>query len=376
MLNAESDRQAMGCGDDGCLAEIAAAAGARFVVTSSVSPLGNTLVWNAALVDSQTNEPLKRASVRAVGVQGLVGQASDLALALAGREAEAAFEGAAAQQHYGFRNASDLASFKGYRQDHRDLTTGEALTQFIIARNTESDRLAAAQAVLFSAAAGVVFLSTVLGFAQAGVIGRVKNVPVIMLLGTGVLLCLPLAMILGTAGLVLVVVDLFNPRRVEVDRSGCCRQDPEIEEAHSRSGFQRAMALVVMLGGPAMASGLIVSATISGLVAGALVLSGVGRDNRNLLTVNDYTTAEESVAWNCYSLAFFCSLPALIIPCLCATPAGALLFAVPSPRPVNDVDEPAVPVHVDHVPAPISTKELPTQEATDNVTPAPEGTTP
>jgi len=67
----EGDRQAVGCGDESCLAELAGAMGARYVIFGDAGTLGGTVVLNLNLFDSQTTQAVNRVAVKADGVDAL-----------------------------------------------------------------------------------------------------------------------------------------------------------------------------------------------------------------------------------------------------------------------------------------------------------------
>ncbi|MEO1172473.1 MAG: hypothetical protein AAFX94_10550 [Myxococcota bacterium] len=55
-LGVESTKQMLGCDDVSCAAEIGAALGARYLLTSAANPLGKRLVFSLSLIDTQTQE--------------------------------------------------------------------------------------------------------------------------------------------------------------------------------------------------------------------------------------------------------------------------------------------------------------------------------
>lgn len=61
----EGDRQNAGCADNSCLAELAGAIGARYVVFGDVGKLGDIVIVQLNLFDSQTAQALTRVTVQA-----------------------------------------------------------------------------------------------------------------------------------------------------------------------------------------------------------------------------------------------------------------------------------------------------------------------
>jgi TolB-like protein len=71
LADLEGDRQAVGCDDTTCLAELAGAMGARYVIFGDVGTLGSTVIVNLNLFDSQTTRAVNRVAVKADGVDAL-----------------------------------------------------------------------------------------------------------------------------------------------------------------------------------------------------------------------------------------------------------------------------------------------------------------
>lgn len=69
----EGDRQNVGCTDNSCLAELAGAIGARYVVFGDVGKLGDVVIVQLNLFDSQTAQALTRVTVQANSMSELPG---------------------------------------------------------------------------------------------------------------------------------------------------------------------------------------------------------------------------------------------------------------------------------------------------------------
>ncbi len=67
----EGEKQAMGCSDNSCLAELAGAMGARYVVFGDVGQLGALIILNLNLFDSQKATAVNRTTVQSNGVEDL-----------------------------------------------------------------------------------------------------------------------------------------------------------------------------------------------------------------------------------------------------------------------------------------------------------------
>lgn len=62
LLGVERQRQLVGCGDSNCFVELAGALGSRYVMTGSLAQLGESFQLNLQVLDTQTSQPLGRAS--------------------------------------------------------------------------------------------------------------------------------------------------------------------------------------------------------------------------------------------------------------------------------------------------------------------------
>ena len=79
----EGEKQALGCeSDSSCLAEIASAMGARYLVSGRVSTLGPELVLQLSLFDASKAEPIGRQNVRAASLPALADRLPDVVATL------------------------------------------------------------------------------------------------------------------------------------------------------------------------------------------------------------------------------------------------------------------------------------------------------
>ena len=72
LMELEGEKAALGCVDDGCLAEIAGALGARFAVSGRIAKLGDVLVLQMRLMDVPRAESLSRVVRNAGGLETFV----------------------------------------------------------------------------------------------------------------------------------------------------------------------------------------------------------------------------------------------------------------------------------------------------------------
>jgi len=116
LMQNERDRQLVGCNEPGCLAELAGALGARYLLTSDVVRVGADLVWPASLVDQRNATVLRRTSTTASGAQSLLLQSELIAATLVGRQDEVQLSGERGRQRLGFASLHDMAAFEEERQ--------------------------------------------------------------------------------------------------------------------------------------------------------------------------------------------------------------------------------------------------------------------
>lgn len=75
----EGEKQAMGCdADTSCLAELATAMGARYLVSGRLSTLGSEVVLQASLFDASKAEPIARQNMRAADLTALADRVPEI----------------------------------------------------------------------------------------------------------------------------------------------------------------------------------------------------------------------------------------------------------------------------------------------------------
>lgn len=76
LLGLERQRQLLGCADEAasCIAEVAGALGSRFVLSSTLTRLGDALQLSVQMLDTQKGQPVARGVRLARDVDGLVAQ--------------------------------------------------------------------------------------------------------------------------------------------------------------------------------------------------------------------------------------------------------------------------------------------------------------
>jgi len=79
----EGEKQAMGCdADTSCLAELATAMGARYLVSGRLSTLGSEVILQASLFDASKAEPIARQNTRAKDLTALADRVPEIVAAL------------------------------------------------------------------------------------------------------------------------------------------------------------------------------------------------------------------------------------------------------------------------------------------------------
>lgn len=72
LMELEAEKQVTGCEDDSCLADIAGALGARYVVFGRLGKLGSRVVVTLNLFDATQSKAINRVDLRAKGVDGML----------------------------------------------------------------------------------------------------------------------------------------------------------------------------------------------------------------------------------------------------------------------------------------------------------------
>jgi hypothetical protein len=336
LLRNEASRQALGGAADDALREASGALGAQEVVTGEVALAGSRLVWRASLLDQSVGELRRRAEVTGPNLQALAARADEMALMLLGRANEAEDEEAVADR-LGFADPSHVHDFQGFRDDHPEMGTQEALTQYIIRHNVESTRLALVEAGTFLVGALAITAALGLGYGAFLSVLLVPLAPLSLLAA-----CLAFTLGLGGAaalasGLGIAVFDALNLGFRRVNKAGCCRDDPAIEDANQASALRRAASFVVLTSGALpFALGL----ALIGMLGSAYALVAVPRAEWGVAPLPaGYTTHPLTAVTAVFSgVAYLTGILGCLLPAVVALPTGLLLLFWPSRSPVEDVE--------------------------------------
>lgn len=331
LVAAETTRQAVGCTDDGCLAELVGALGAQRTVSTELSMAGATYLWVTSLQDAGNGKVLKRVAVEAASTDALLAQAPEVVAELTGDTS-----GVDERRRLGFLEKAGLEKFRRERAATPGLTTSEALTAFLLRHNLESRWLAVAQALAFGGAAVAVGLLALVSYGY--VLAVIYPNAYLLLAGTMTAwILIPAALLLGGTGLVLAAVDALNLGRVEVAQRGCCRDDAAIADAEQETSWEQVAGLVVLLSGPVAITGVVLASVASGLTVAFITVASrwapVLKGDPNWL----YPIPVALGAGLGYLTAFWCGLPLVVLPLCCGTPVGALLLWWPRKNVVGDV---------------------------------------
>jgi len=337
LLQTEAHRQALGGGEDDALREISGALGAAEVVSASVSKDGKRLTWKATLVRQADAAVLQQGEASASSLQALAAQADEVALQLLGRANELQ-DPADAARRLGFKSVEDVKDFRAFRAGHPELGTQEALTEYIIAHNVESNRIAVAETSLFVAGGALTTLALVcasMGFVLSAML------PLWFL-------ALPFSLIAVLAGLtglglmgsatVLSAVDGLNRGFRPVRAEGCCRDDAQIQESVESSAMRRASAFAVLVGGPAFTAAsftvLVLLGTSSALLSVPRQAFGAPGPDEAYYASTGYLVSSAPVG-----LTYACAVFGCLTPCLLGLPLGTALLLWPSSPAVADLEE-------------------------------------
>lgn len=339
LLENEAQRQATGASQDDALVEVSQALDAQDLVRGSVARVGSRLVWTTTRVNATTGAITHRAQVSGATLQALAAQADDVALALLGNE-RLAQEPRAAAKRLGFGDTQDLTHFKKFRARNPDWGTQEALTEYIILNNLETNRLALVEAGLFLAGGT---------FGTLAMLHAVASYMLVFSLPLGPLALVPaaLAFVLGAVGLVLVVssvgagvVDALNRGFRTVKQDGCCRDDARIKEAAQSSALRKSAAFAILVGGPTFTTLSFCAMILFGLaattVSGLGVAFGLPKPGDAYFSSPAYYLSAAPAGWS-----YACAVLGCLVPCVVGIPLGSLLLFWPSQSPVEGLDEDA-----------------------------------
>jgi hypothetical protein len=343
LLQNEAERQGVGARDDGALQEIVGALGARRVVTGELGRQGALHVWHVSLVATEDNSVETRVDVKARTVEALTAQVRDVAFTLLGRADEVKLEGAAAQKRMGLEREEALVEFSRYRQSQPDVTTTEAFTRFLLDHNLESNGMAVAQAVLMMGAALLGAVAIGAGMLSVTALTVFRSPPLVLAFGGLVWLLLLPALAMGTTGLVLAIVDAFNPGRVVVKSDGCCRDDAQIHDESQQTRLRRVAALGISLAGPASIIVGLAGAQIYFLASTFLPAAGIGYKTSDEYSLALVTSPLYLLSTYCMSCSLVCSYACCLLPLCVGSPTGLFLLFWPDKAVVQDVEVPPKP---------------------------------
>ncbi|MEW5851489.1 MAG: hypothetical protein AB2A00_22055 [Myxococcota bacterium] len=339
LLANEQERQMMGCEADTCLAELAGALGVRFLVVGRVERVQDHHLWTARIVDQTAGTVVSAGAMKAATLASLVAQVEDMARVLCHLEPITDDDQRAARR-WGFVDVRDARDFRTYRLTVPELSTGEALTRYIVRHNAESNALAVAEAATVltgSMLLAASFAGTI--FAALAMLSDATTVSLLSLGGAGVMFHLGVAAM--AAALVLLVVDALDLGRVPVRDSGCCVDARTVADVEADDGVTRSSALAMLLAGP-----LTVAVGLTLVMTGAVVIRTYnisGGAQRFRLPSDGNDTVWTLSAFT--GLFAFPLLPvALCLPLVVATPTGLWQLFSPQ-KPLRDAadDEEAAP---------------------------------
>lgn len=273
--------QLMGCDAEGCIAEIADALGAEFVIAAQMDHTDNAWNLRASLLDRLQAQAVRRAQVSARSLNALISSMDTIARQLAGGST-AALEDPRLAERLG-TTPEEATAFARSVPQGVDVST--AWTDHIVERNGESEIFPLVESGLLLAIAGLFVFHTLatipanyffqtIEIANAPPVATslrdprnpdgTYNYPVgLMLLTYGPVPLLVVAVtLLAGAFVVTSFVDWLDLGRVPVKREGCCRDERRIRAAE-KPGLGRRLAPYIA----AAAGGLVAATPVVGFIA-------------------------------------------------------------------------------------------------------------
>ncbi|MEW5851765.1 MAG: hypothetical protein AB2A00_23450 [Myxococcota bacterium] len=265
MLGSAAREQLMGCDAESCVAEVADALNADYVVTSQLGLAQGVWSFQAALVQRKTASALRRAGVKSRALDGLISSVDAVARQLASGSRVAA-DAEDLQRRLGTNDAG-VRELRSRLAETPDADLTAVWTDVVVERNRESDRVALLESGLLTAAAGTsilagalfgtlygIHVATTFRFGDPATVGSTETtsaappdgpylfpLPLVILM---LVLPVPIytlsALLVAAAGGV-ALWDALDRGRVRVARNGCCRDEERVQAAQ-RPGVGRRVA--------------------------------------------------------------------------------------------------------------------------------------
>ena len=261
LVGAALQAQLLGCDAESCMADIADAMGTQLMVTQRLDLADG--YWNllSTLLDVREARALRRAQIRARGLDQLLASVDILARTLAAGS-NVAVDDPQLMTRLG-TNEEGLAALQD-RVKGKDVDVVSAWTQLVVDKNSESGRLSLLQGSL-AAGVGVSAVTTaVVAAVAAGYYFNLlyafqlkhaeEGAPLMFpWLAALVALVAPLPPALVLGGLMAALVgvsvwDVLDLGRVKVKRTGCCRDEPQVQAAGHRTPLRFASVIVAAAG--------------------------------------------------------------------------------------------------------------------------------
>jgi hypothetical protein len=264
MMGQAAQQQLMGCSADACLAAVAQALDADYLITSHMDSRDGLWLLNASVLERRKAGVSRRGAIRARSLDNLLASVDALARELAVDQG-VSFDDTRLAERLG-TNASTLAAFRKERSGTGSFT--DQWTAFLIKRNQESSILPLLMSgvVLGTSAATGLLLALFVPPQIALNDAIVRNRPadparldgnatyefpilaeVTLVMATGGLFLAGGAGLAALAGL--TAVDLLDVERVPVSQDGCCRDESRVDDSASPGVAKRLAPLVAAIGG-------------------------------------------------------------------------------------------------------------------------------
>lgn len=264
--------QLMGCDAESCMAEVADALGASFLIMAQLDQVGGLWEFSGSVLERQKARVVRRASVRARNLDAVLESVDQVARQLCGGSKVALDDPKLMERLATNEAGRDALKQAAAATPEADVST--LWTNVVVDHNAESEALALTEGGLVLGAGVVLVLGTMLGTPMSnyastaavimgpdGDFYRGGNPPTpggytfpgLLLLVSYLpgILAAGLAGVLLLAAVAVGAVDMMDRGRLVVGRRGCCRDEARIRAAEKPGWGRRVAPFVAAAGGAA-----------------------------------------------------------------------------------------------------------------------------
>ncbi len=265
--------QMMGCDAESCMAEVADALGASFLIMAQLDQVGGLWEFSGSVLERQKARVVRRASVRARNLDAVLESVDQVARQLCGGSKVALDDPRLMDRLATNEAGRDALKQAAAATPEADVST--LWTNVVVEHNAESETLALTEGGLVLASGVVLVLGTMVGtplsnYASTAAVFMGPDGDLVYRNGNpptpggyvfpAVLLVvsyLPGILAAGVAGVLLLAavavgaVDMMDRGRLVVGRRGCCRDEARIRAAEKPGWGRRLAPFVAAAGGAA-----------------------------------------------------------------------------------------------------------------------------